>query len=192
MKLYWSKTSGLDPARAIHPGRSRADGSAFAWSLLAFALRHDWLMELPRVETTPGGKPYFPDVTELHFSLSHTRGAVLAAISRYPVGADVEYHRQFRESTARRLMETPHGDLELFELWTLRESWYKLTGRGDLRTIPFSRANGVILLPEPIKNVFCSVYDEIPNCTAAVCCEQELPPENLIQVDGKLLLETQR
>ena len=189
MKLYWAQTSGCDPAQAIHPGRSHADGSAFAWSLLTYALQCDWDMELPSVETTTGGKPYFPDVPELHISLSHTRGVVLAAISRFPVGVDVEYHRQFRESTARRLKETPHGDLELFELWTLRESWYKLTGRGDLRTIPFSRENGVITLPEPMENVHCHLYGEIPNCTAAVCCEQELPPEKMIQIDAKLLLK---
>lgn len=188
MKLYWAQTDGLDPARAIHPGRSRSDGSAFVWSLLTCALQQDWKMELPKVGTAPGGKPFFPEVPELHISLSHTRGVVLAAISRHPVGADVEFHREFRESTARRLMETPHGDLKLFELWTLRESWYKLTGRGDLRTIPFSRTNGIITLPEPMENIYCQLYGEIPNCTAAVCCEQELPPESLIRIDGNLLI----
>ncbi len=146
-------------------------------------------MDLPPVEIAPGGKPCFGADSDVYFSLSHTRGAAMAAISRVPIGADVEQRRKVRDSTARRILEVPHGDLDLFELWTLRESWFKLTGRGDLRTIPISRENGVITLPEPSEGIQCRLYDDIPDCAAAVCCDGEAPPEHIQFVDPKRLLQ---
>ena len=78
---------------------------------------------------------------------------------------------------ARRLAQADCGDLQPFELWTLRESWFKLTGAGDLRTIPFRRADGVLVPPEA--GALCCVYADIPGCVAAVCSRAEQPPERL-------------
>lgn len=189
MLFYWTTIGDFVPKQLLHPGRSAAVGSAEAWSLLTFALKKDLDLELPRVEIQPGGRPWFPEMPNLHFSLSHTRGAALAAISHCPVGADVEASRSVRESTARRLLETPHGDLELFELWTLRESWFKLTGKGDLRSIPISREDGKITLPEWPEEVFCKLYSDIPGCTAAVCCQGVHPPETIRYLEPKILLK---
>lgn len=182
MQVFWTEIAGLDETRARHPGRSRAHGSAFGVSLLAWAARAVWGVSLPEIAVRENGKPYFPAYPDLHFSISHTKTAVLAALSAYPVGADVELRRTVRPATERLLRETPCGDLELFELWTLRESYYKLTGRGDLRTIPFSRENGVLLPPEA--GVLCRVYDDVPGCAAAVCSREEPPPERLQFVDA--------
>lgn len=46
--------------------------------------------ELPEIGRHPGGKPYFPGISDLHFSLSHCRSAVMAVTDRYPVGCDIE------------------------------------------------------------------------------------------------------
>ena len=165
-------------------------GSAEAWSLLVLAMRQDLGMELPPVETTPGGKPCFRGGSDVYFSLSHTRGAALAAVSRKPIGADVEQRRDVRESTVRRILEVPHGDLDLFELWTLRESWFKLTGRGDLRSIPISREHGIITLPEKSEGIQCRLYDDIPGCAAAVCCDGEAPPDHIRYINPEQLLRT--
>lgn len=175
MELFWTPTAGLSAAAAHVPGRSRAPGSAFAWALLAWAVRQVWGMDLPEVAVYENGKPYFPAYPELHFSLSHTGTAVLVALSAHPVGADVERRRAVRPALER--LADGSGDLELFELWTLRESCYKLTGRGSLRTLPFSRAGGVILPPEP--GLRCRLYAEIPGCAAAACSFAETPPERL-------------
>ena len=189
MLLYWTTVGKFVPEQLLHPGRSAAVGSAEAWSLLIYALKNDFGLELPLVEIQPGGRPWFPEMPNLHFSLSHTRGAALAAISHFPVGADVEAKRSVRESTACRLLETPHGDLELFELWTLRESWFKLTGTGDLRSIPISRENGKIVLPEWPEDVHCKLYHDIPGCAAAVCSEAEQPPDTIRYIEPKKLLK---
>lgn len=182
MQVFWTEISGLDEARARYPGRSRARGSAFGVSLLAWAVERVWGIALPEIAAQAGGKPYFPACPELHFSISHTKTAVLAALSAHPVGADVEQRRAVRRTTERILTEAPCGDLDLFELWTLRESYFKLTGRGSLRTIPFSRENGVLLPPEA--GVLCRLYDEVPGCAAAVCSMEAPPPERLEFVDA--------
>ena len=98
-------------------------------------------------------------------------------MSAAPVGADVEQVRPLHPAMARRLAQADCGDLQPFELWTLRESWFKLTGAGDLRTIPFRRAAGVLVPPEA--GALCRVYDAIPGCMAAVCSFAEQPPERL-------------
>ena len=181
MRIFWTETTGLDPARARRPGRRSTPESAFAWSLLEVAARETWDVSLPEAAALPGGKPFFPAYPSLHVSLSHTRGVVLAALSEHPVGADAERRRPLRAATAERLFAADRGDLELFELWTLRESWFKLTGAGDLRDIPFSRVDGILSPPEP--GARCRVYAEIPGCAAAACSFADDPPERLQFID---------
>ena len=152
MELFWTQITDAQPAR---PARTKAHGSAWGVSLL----------------------PYFPACPQLHFSVSHTRTAALVAVSAVPVGADVEQVRPLHPAMARRLAQADCGDLQPFELWTLRESWFKLTGAGDLRTIPFRRTAGVLVPPEA--GALCRVYDDIPGCAAAACSLAERPPERL-------------
>lgn len=174
MELFWTQITDAQPA---FPARSKAHGSAWGVSLLAYAVRAVWGIALPETAELPGGKPYFPACPQLHFSVSHTRTAALVAVSVAPVGADVEQVRPLHPAMARRLAQADCGDLQPFELWTLRESWFKLTGAGDLRTIPFRRAAGVLVPPEA--GALCRVYDGIPGCMAAVCSLAERPPERL-------------
>lgn len=182
MRVYWADVTGIPAASALRPGRSNADGSAFAWSLLERAAREVWrLKALPETALNEFGKPIFPAYPSLHFSLSHTKGVVLAALSDAPVGADVERRREIPDVVRARLFEAEHGDLELFELWTLRESWFKLTGHGDLRDIPFTRHGGILIPPNP--SALCRLYDTIPGCACAVSTLRDLPPERLIQID---------
>lgn len=85
--------------------------------------------------------------------------------------------RPLHPAMARRLAQADCGDLQPFELWTLRESWFKLTGAGDLRTIPFRRADGVLVPPEAGRSAACMTA--FPGCMAAVCSFAEQPPERL-------------
>ena len=144
MELFWTQITDAQP---VFPARTKAHGSAWGVSLLAYAVRAVWGIDLPETAELPGGKPYFPACPQLHFSVSHTRTAALVAVSAAPVGADV------------------------------RESWFKLTGAGDLRAIPFRRADGRIVPPEA--GALCRVYDAIPGCAAAACSLAEQPPERL-------------
>lgn len=90
----------------------------------------------------PGGKPFFVDVPDLHFSLSHTGGEVAVAFSRSPVGFDMETSgrrtdflavaKRFFTVEEVRLLESA-GDSAatcFLELWTAKEAVLKLDGTG--------------------------------------------------------------
>ena len=100
MELFWTQITDAQPAR---PARTKAHGSAWGVSLLAYAVRAVWGIDLPETAELPGGKPYFPACPQLHFSVSHTRTAALVAVSAAPVGADVEQVRPLHPAMARRL-----------------------------------------------------------------------------------------
>ena len=182
--ILYSDTRGLDEGRALCRGRSRAPGSAFAYSLLFRALElWQGARELPEAAIDARGKPFFPERPDWHFSLSHTRGFVLAAVSASPVGADVQLRDGRGERLAERLMsEREREDFDFYELWSLRESLYKLTGEGSLRDMRFERRGGLIVPPKA--GAFCRVYADIPGCSAAAASLVEPPPERLIRVDG--------
>lgn len=71
-----------------------------------------------RFEEAQGGKPVFANRPDLHFSLAHSERMAVAALSRVPVGVDVE-----------RLVGFPHDVAEPY-LWTEMESVGKLIGCG--------------------------------------------------------------
>ncbi len=83
------------------------------------------------------GKPFLPDGPE--FSLSHSRGCAAAAISRSPVGVDVETVRtapmevcaSVFTGNEQELLDSA-GDVDrcFFALWTLKESCVKKAGVG--------------------------------------------------------------
>ena len=185
MLIFYTATDGLDAGRARCRGRVPTGESALAYSLLLYALeqRHG-VRELPELGVTPGGKPYFPSRPDWHFSLSHTRGFVLAAVSASPVGADVQLRDGRGERLAERLMsEKEREDFDFYELWSLRESLYKLTGEGSLRDMRFERRGGLIVPPKA--GAFCRVYADIPGCAAAAASCAEPLPERLIRVEGE-------
>ena len=164
------------PASPI-PGASGRRGSAWGRLLLASAWSRFAGGKMPRPGVLPGGKPWFPQAPQIHFSLSHTAGLVLCALGEIPVGADAERPRQLRPGTAEKLM-TPReaADFDFFQLWTLRESYFKLTGRGGPRGPRFCRTAEGIRCEDG--DVYFSLY-EIAGCPAAVCARRSpaLTPE---------------
>ena len=173
--ILYSDTRGLDEGRALCRGRSRAPGSAFAYSLLFRALElWQGARELPEAAIDERGKPFFPERPDWHFSLSHTRGFVLAAVSASPVGADVQLRDGRGERLAERLMS--EREREDFD-------FYKLTGEGSLRDMRFERRGGLIVPPKA--GAFCRVYADIPGCAAAAASYAEPLPERLIRVEGE-------
>ena len=62
-----------------------------AYALLCRALHELYgLEDLPQLSYGEHGKPYFASHLDVHFSLSHTRGAALLAVHNEPIGADIE------------------------------------------------------------------------------------------------------
>ena len=180
--LYSADISSLRPE--AFPARGRTLAHDAALRLLKYAVESEFGVSPPRIEPDANGKPSFPDCPDIHFSYSHTRGRVLCAVSDSPVGADIEAHREVSGAAVRRLM-SDCGDFDFFELWTLRESLFKLRGTGSLLTDKFLRRSSEIIAPEP--GIFCRVYDCISGCTAAVASGYSDLPVGITEVHAKIL-----
>ena len=110
--------------------------------LLGRALADAGLDPAMTVARTEAGKPYFPGCPGVQFSLSHAGDVVLCALSDRAVGCDAEVIDPRRVRVAAHFFApeenalidaavTPHDKAVLFtRLWTLKESFLKVTGRG--------------------------------------------------------------
>lgn len=88
------------------------------------------------------GKPFFSNVANFHFSLSHSGNLVIAAVSASPIGIDIERRGRDRNflGIARRFFDPHEAALitkgnhkaeDIFlNLWTAKESILKLSGEG--------------------------------------------------------------
>lgn len=85
--------------------------------------------DLPELAYSRYGKPYFPAHEDVHFNISHTRGAVLVGIHDKPIGVDIERIRPVSERTMKRIADVI-TEKEFFESWTRRESRGKWGGTG--------------------------------------------------------------
>lgn len=99
------------------------------------------LSQPPLFMFQPHGKPYFSDYPHFHFNISHTSKLLAVAFSNRPVGVDVEYVRNAKESVAKRffheeeywrLMQQPEERRADYftTLWVLKEAYVKCTGTG--------------------------------------------------------------
>jgi hypothetical protein len=87
------------------------------------------------------GKPSFRLHPEVHFSLSHGSRSAVCALSRFPVGVDLETmapRRSWREIATRWFTEKENAFLKqagigaerlFYHLWTRKEAWIKLQGK---------------------------------------------------------------
>ena len=121
--------------------------SAAAFALLHQALKTDFGIVDYRFAYSTQGKPHLESHPTVHFNLSHCRKAVACAISRRPVGIDIETLGRYRKSLAEYTMnedemreilsanDTCHDgfserDIIFTTLWTRKEAFAKLTGEG--------------------------------------------------------------
>ena len=127
--------------RYVHEAdRIRSAAGAFLMhSVAQKALRSAGQNEPVRFVRTEYGKPVVENHPELHLSLSHSGSLIVCACSSDPVGVDVEEIRPVQltdfdawltpeETQAIRSAKDPQT--EFYRVWTRRESFCKLDGRG--------------------------------------------------------------
>lgn len=97
------------------------------------------LSVLPEISFGECGKPFFPAYPFIHFNISHCDKAVACIISNKRVGIDVETINPFDKELAQYIcspqelesvMNHPDQALAFTILWTKKESFCKLTGKG--------------------------------------------------------------
>ena len=127
MKLLYEQLNGADGHKA---------GLALLEKL--------WGSPLPEIRRTKLGKPYFAN-SPLHFSISHTKQYVFAAVSETPIGIDAEeLDRKVHGKLAEKILSPSEKEQydaaenkikALLTFWVLKEAQAKLTGEG-LRIYP--------------------------------------------------------
>ena len=109
-----------------------------AYMLLWDGLSREYGAEnAPLFDFLSHGKPVLRGCPDLHFSLSHSGNAVLCALDRHPVGADIEMIRRrspehllsvFSDRERTSIEQAASPELCFTRLWTRKESYLKLTG----------------------------------------------------------------
>lgn len=117
-------------------------------SLGAALVLHRGLMEygleerMMEYENGAQGKPFFRYHPEISFSLSHSGDYALCSIGRGAIGNDIEMVKSGRLQVAERFFAkeekewilqaegVPEMEDRMFRLWTMKESFLKVTGLG--------------------------------------------------------------
>lgn len=145
--------------------------SICAWALLFYGLRTRYGRESwPPLTEGPHGKPEFcskEGEQPLHFSLSHTEGAVMCVLTDRPVGADIQKIPPYRERTVRYyaseqeyriLQERENPTMEAALLWTMKEAYLKYLGTGISSRLPDLDFSGVLLSGKVSESAGLSFY----------------------------------
>ncbi len=102
----------------------------------------DWGINRYTLCYGPNGKPYIQAERRIFFNVSHSEERLLCAVSDEEVGCDVEKVRDISVKVAKRFFspeeyakiaekETAEEQRDMFfRLWTLKESFMKVTGLG--------------------------------------------------------------
>lgn len=157
MKLYYTAFSEFS-------------GHDAAYALLRYAFSAIYGCDMPDIEKSPGGKPFFPSIPNVHFSLSHTKGYALCAIGDKPMGADMEKVRETRPNLSSRVRSKAEEEcFDFFSSWVLKESFIKLCGTMEmpLREMCFTGSAEDIVCPRD--GLYARLYDTVEGYRAAVC-----------------------
>ena len=121
------------------------------------------------------GKPFAKNV-DANFNVSHSGDYVVCAVSDKEIGIDIEKIRAINPHVAERfatpveiehINSTPNG---LFEIWVLKEAYFKCTGSGlgkDVKSVQFIISGNKVECSD--KNYTCSFIEIADGYVCAVC-----------------------
>ncbi len=89
------------------------------------------------IERNAHGKPYFKNLPDFHFNISHSHDLIVVAVSEHPVGIDIEKNRVPNLRIAKRFCSDEQAYItesdcknRFFEVWTKKEACLKYNGTG--------------------------------------------------------------
>lgn len=109
--------------------------------LLKAVLKKEYGLSDFEIETNEFGKPFIKDHADLHFNLSHSGEIAVCTVSDTDCGVDIENtlaphetmaiaNKFFSRNEYVAMMLSPNPDEAFCRLWTLRESYVKMRGKG--------------------------------------------------------------
>ena len=142
--------------------------SAASFLLLRLALKENYGIDEPVIfDSNENGKPFLRCYPRIYFNLSHCRSAAACVVSDNEVGVDVQEITPLSDKLACRVLTdeeytaykaSPRPDELFCELWTVKESWLKKTGRGvsaDMSSVSAQSIDEKTLFR--FKDYFCCV-----------------------------------
>ena len=147
----------------IYARKDHSDLHQTAYDLLLYGMKHDFGFDRSELEINRDeqGKPYFLS-NPYHFSITHTDGLAIVAISDVPVGIDAERDdRIISDKLAKRFL---HSDSATVEDWTRYEGLGKMLGCG----IPLTKEQMAV-------SYFHRIYRSVPGYV--ICCVTRLKQE---------------
>lgn len=145
--LYLEKVEKERRKKLLHGTKQGSSSCMLAAGCLLHKALCEW-MGLEADDTPPfkisygkEGKPYLKEKPELYFNLSHSGEYVCCAAGDVPVGVDLQKKTAVKEKIAERFFTAADNQrLSLcrkeewndlfFRMWSIKESFVKLTGEG--------------------------------------------------------------
>ncbi len=125
----------------------------------------------------PHGKPFFSNIRDVHFSLSHSGEFVMCAVSDEDIGCDIQQisashisvaKRFFTEQEQIQVSSANDPKAEFTRLWTLKESYVKMLGTG-ISACPLPSFD----VSDAARDVNAIFYEHsLPGYHAAICQKQ--------------------
>ncbi len=133
----------------------------------------------------------------MYFNLSHSGDYAICAVSSSPVGCDIEKVKEAPFRVAQKhfckceveylnSIEKGEKDEQFFRLWTIKESYTKMMGKGlsmGLSSFQIAFEDEIILLKDGEK-IDCHIKEyELEGYRISVCSEDNSYKEKLITVE---------
>lgn len=121
------------------------------------------------------GKPYAADLN-VHFNVSHSAGIVVCAVSDKEIGIDIEKIKPINPEAAKKFACPDEIDYIVshengfFEIWTLKEAYFKCIGSGlgsNIKSVCFNIDGDNIICSDPDYN--CSFVNIKDGYICSVC-----------------------
>lgn len=145
------------------------------------------------------GKPFIKNIQNIHFNNSHSGDWIVCAVHELPIGIDIEKINPIDFAIAKRFFsETENIELfkkegqakleYFFDLWTLKESYIKATGKGLSTPLNafsiFKHNNSIkIKLQDKYLDYYFKQYNIDNDYKLAVCALKNEFPENVKIID---------
>ncbi len=163
--------------------------STLAYTCFADTLQEATGVNISQISITENehGKPIITD-RDLHFNISHSKNAVMCALSDKSIGVDIEHITQKRDSIIKKCFTDTEAawvrtDEDFFRIWTLKESYLKATGTGiisPLTRLSFTLGDKIVCHDEQKASTLNFYSGSAYGYAYSVCSHESITPDNII------------